>query len=127
MRLCGPFNSGAAAGNAGSATANTDYKTSIPGFVMGCYIKYNHTPPATTDITVVTKSDQSTDPSLTLLVATDQATSKWFFPQAAAVDQAGAANGLYIPMPLLQNINVKIDGADAADNVDIWLLVSLDE
>lgn len=124
----GPINSGAAAGSNGSATASTTTGTQISGRVLGVYIKYNDSPPAgTTTATIATAN--STYPAQTVLSVVNSATSGWFFPRVAACTNAGAAitydgtRPIYDAQPIHDNVKVTISGANAADNIDVWLML----
>lgn len=127
MNLVGPYNSGVAAGSAGSATANTDYSTKIKGNVKAVYIDYKGTtPPATIDVTIKTKGTNPSAPSLTILKAENINTDGWFFPRSAVhLNTTGAAiSDVYSDgIPIDDSLNVLIAGADADNNVDVWLLV----
>lgn len=121
----GPFNSGAAVGSNGSATANTTTAQPINGLVVGVYVKYNDSPPATTDITIATSGDQA--PAETILTLTDKNTNGWFYPRYTAQTQLGvdlSTANTEIPL-LCDKVKVTIAGANAADNVDVWFKVVL--
>lgn len=125
MRLYGPLNSGAAAGGAGVATANASSRTPLVGEVVGIYIKYNDSPPVTTDVTIKTVGTSPAPPTYNLLVVTDSATSGWFYPQVQVHTTAGALiAGEYRSLLVHDYINVVIAQANNADNVDIWLLLA---
>ena len=125
MKLYGPLNSGAAAGVAGSATANASSTVKLHGRVQGIYVKYNDSPPAgTTDVTIKTVGTSAAPPSYNLLVLTDAATSGWFYPRVQVHTTAGAAIAAeYTPLLIADNVNVTIAQANAADNVDVWILL----
>lgn len=125
MKLAGPFNSGAAVGENGSATANADTPHRLTGRVVGIYVKYNDSPPAgTTDVVVKTKGTSPAPPTYNLLALTDAATNGWFYPQAQIHTVAGAPiDGEYTPLLVDDYLNIKIDQANANDNVDVWLLL----
>lgn len=127
MNLVGPYNSGVAAGSAGLATANTDYSTKINGKVKAVYIDFKGTtPPNTTDVTVRTKGTNPSAPSLTILKSENINTDGWFFPCAQKhLNTTGAAiSDVYTDgMPINDSINVLIEGANADNNADVWLLV----
>ena len=130
MKLIGPINSGAAAGSAGSATANSTTAEPICGELYGVYIRYNDSPPATTDVTIATEAAGAAPPAVTLLSLTDANTSGWFYPRIGVQTTAGAAmlfaaGGTAVPgkIPFADKVKVTIAQADAADSVDCWLLV----
>lgn len=121
--IVGPINSGAAVGGNGVATSNADSNVRVCGYVMSVYVKYNDSPPAgTTDVIVKTKGTNS--PSLTILTLTNGATDGWRHPRLLMDDDAGAdLTGVYEAVLIDDYINVKIDQANAADNVDVYLIV----
>jgi hypothetical protein len=125
MHVAGPFNSGAAVGGNGVATANADTPIRICGWVVGIYVKYNDSPPAgTTDVTVKTKGTSPEPPTYNLLAISNAATSGWFYPRAAVHDTVGAAiTGEYTPLLVDDYLNIVIAQANAADNVDVWLMI----
>lgn len=124
MNLVGPINSGVAAGGAGVATANASTSHIVSGRVMGIYVKYNDTPPATTDVTIKTVGTSPAPPTYNFLVLTNAATDGWFYPQVQIHDTAGSAIAAeYTPLLVHDNINVTIAQANSGDSVDVWLLV----
>jgi len=130
MKLLGPFNSGAAAGSAGSATANSTTTAVVSGRLLGVYVKYNDSPPAgTTDVTISTQGASPAPPALAFLTLTNAATDGWFYPRAQVHTVAGAlatsGGGAAIIEPVLihDKVTVTIAQANAADNVDVWLLL----
>jgi hypothetical protein len=124
MKLAGPFNSGAAVGNDGQATANIDTPHRLCGRVAAIYVKYNDSPPATTDVVIKTKGTAPAPPSYNLLALTDAAASGWFYPQAQIHSVVGAAIAdEYTSLLIDDVINIEIDQANANDNVDVWLLL----
>lgn len=121
MSLLGPFNSGAAVGADGSATANATTPGVVSGLVMSIYVRYNDSPPAgTTDVTIATAGNRH--PALTLLTLTNAATDGWFHPTVAQHDTAGAAVTDRQTMLISDQIKVTIAQANAEDSVDIWVL-----
>ena len=129
-KLFGPLNSGAAVGADGVATANADSTVVVSGRVVAMYVKYNHAPPAgTTDVVIKTKGTSPAPPANTLLTLTNAATSGWFYPRQQVHDAAGAGltydatRTVNEAVPVHDLINVSIAQANAADNVDVWLLV----
>lgn len=123
-RISGPFNSGAAVGANGVATANASSPIRLNGKLLGVHIKYNDAPPAaTTDVTIKVAA-ATPNPEMTLLTISDAATDGWFYPAVQACDTAGAAiAGAYLPLIVDGFVNVKIDQANAGDNVDVLLLM----
>lgn len=124
MSMYGPINSGAAAGGNGAATSNKTSSTVISGFIAAIHVKYNDAPPATTDVVIATAGN--TGPAMTLLTLTNKNTSGWFYPRITAQTALGvdSASNTDSQFPVIcDNLKVTIDGADAADNVDVYLLL----
>lgn len=130
MNLIGPLNSGAAAGGAGTATASSTTSVAVSGILHGLYIRYNDSPPATTDVTIATAADSAGDPpSLTILTVTDAATSGWFFPHLHGHDTdasvpAPGADAIRVKPPVYDNLKITIAQANNGDSIDVWFLVS---
>ena len=128
MRVVGPLYSGAAAGSAGSATANSTTAVAIDGQVHAVYLDYLDSPPNTTDVTVATAGVNH--PAVTILAITDAATDGWWYPRAATHSTAGVA-ALYAGsgtavndrLAIADTVKVTIAQANAADGVNVWLLV----
>lgn len=125
MNLVGPINSGPAVGGDGVATASDTTAVYIIGRVQGIYVKYNDSPPAgTTDVTVATLGTSPTAPTYNLLAVVNAATDGWFYPRVQVHTVAGAAIAAeYTPLIVYDRIKVTIAGANAADNVDVWILL----
>lgn len=124
MRVYGPLNSGAGTGGAGVATANTSSATRLVGRVIAIYVKYNDTPPATTDVTVKTLGTSPSAPTQNLLVLTDANTSGWFYPRVQVNATTGSAiAATYDKLAIYDNINVAIAQANDADSVDVWVML----
>lgn len=123
IRLIGPINSGAAVGANGVATANADSSNVIRGIVRAIHVKYNDSPPAgTTDVVIKTKGTDA--PSLTLLTITNSATDAWKMVKHAVQSNLGADIANEYDFPAIHDlVNVKIDQANAGDNIDVFLLV----
>lgn len=130
MNLIGPINSGAASGGAGVATANNSSTALVKGLIRAVYVKYNDSPPATTDVVIKTVGTSPAPPTNTLLTLTNAAASGWFYPRQQVHDSAGAGvsyNGtheIYEPVAVYDYINVAIAQANNDDSVDVWVLVS---
>jgi len=127
--LLGPINSGAAVGSNGAATANNSSTVQLWGEVLAIYVKYNDSPPAgTTDVTVTTVGTSPAPPATTLQSLPNAATDGWFYPRTQIQTTAGTGltydgtNKVEEPIPVCDYVNVKIDQANAADNVDVWIL-----
>jgi hypothetical protein len=126
IKIAGPFNSGVAVGNNGAALINADSPIVLSGLVRGIYVKYLDTPPgATTDILITTKGTNA--PAMTLLSKADNATDGWFYPVGPVhLNSTGAAiANEYLPMPIDDYINVKIDQANAGDGIDVYILLEV--
>lgn len=122
MRVAGPFSSGAAVGSAGAATANQTSTIKLSGLIRGVYLDYQHSPPATTDVTV----EGATAPTQPILSLDNANTDTWKYPHHNVHDAAdgAAVSGVYVPVPFSDYVKVTIAGADASDSVDVYLLVS---
>jgi hypothetical protein len=125
INYIGPINSGAAVGGNGVATANQTSVQVVTGRILGLYVKYNDSPPAgTTDVTIATAG--GTAPAQTILTLTNAATDKWVYPRITPQGVTGvdlAALTVLETIPVHDKIKVTIAQANAADNVDVWLLV----
>lgn len=128
MYMAGPFNSGAAVGGNGVATANKDSAVPVQGEVLAAFVKYNDTPPAGTTVTTI-KTKGTRLPSYNILVITNAATDGLFPVRVQAVDPAAAGltydgtRKVCVPTPIDDYLNIIIAGANAGDNVDVWLLM----
>lgn len=126
--MVGPIYSGAAAGSSGSATANFTTAVPVVGLVHAVYLQYLDSPPNTTDVTVATAG--GAHPAMTILSVADAATNGWWYPRTATHSTAGAA-ALYAGSGTAVNdrvaiadlVKVTIAQANAADGVNVWLLV----
>lgn len=125
IHTVGPLNSGAAVGGAGVATANQTHTIRVSGRLRGIYVKYNHAPPAATcDVTIATVGTNNAPPAQTLLALANAATDGWFYPAPQLHTTAGALiAGEYGQFLVDDLVNVKIDQVDAADNIDVWLVL----
>jgi hypothetical protein len=123
MNLVGPLNSGAAVGGDGVATANETSTVYIVGRGQGIYVKHNGSPPAgTTDVTIATAGTSA--PAYNLLAIVNAATDGWFYPRVQVHTVAGAAiAGEYTPLIVYDKLKVTIAQANAADSVDVWILL----
>lgn len=127
MRLAGPFNSGVAVGADGAATNNFSTDAVLQGVLLGAYVKYNDTPPNTTDVVIKTLgTENGAPPSLTLLTLTNKNTDGYFYPRITPDDTSGvdlSALTILEPAPFSGKINISIAGANAGDSVDVWLFI----
>lgn len=123
MRLLGPINSGLTTGGAGTSTSNAD-TVRMNGRMCGVCVRYNDSPPATTDVVIKTKGTAA--PSITFLTLTNKNTDGWFFPRVIPDDLLGvdlAALAIAEPIPFDDVVNIAIAQANDGDSIDIWLLV----
>lgn len=127
-RIVGPLNSGAAVGGNGAATASATSTIEIRGFVASIGIKYNDAPPAvSTDVTISTQGTSPNAPSRNILTVTNAATDGYFQPQVNVWSTTGAQQAaVWTPIPIADYVTVTIANANAADNVDVWLLMADD-
>lgn len=122
--LVGPINSGSAAGADGLATANGNSESTLKGAVKAVYVKYNDTPPATTDVTVRSVGTSPSAPTYNLLSIANAVVDGWFYPRVAVHDVSGAAiSGQYSEQVIYDYVNVVIAGANAGDSADVWILL----
>jgi hypothetical protein len=121
--LVGPINSGAAVGGNGVATATGESTKKLTGVIYAVVVKYNDSPPgATTVATIKTKGTSPSAPTHNILVLTNTATDVMKFPRMDACTTAGVANSTNdLPVPIDDIAQVVIAGANAGDNVDVWL------
>jgi hypothetical protein len=124
MRLYGPINSGVGAGGAGVATNSATSTTPIAGKVLGAYVRYNHSCPATTDVTLSTLGDDPAIPTQTLLALTDANTDGLFLPRVIPQGTDGvdlAALTIAEPIAIVDFMVLEIAGANNGDSADVWL------
>lgn len=121
--LIGPINSGAAVGGNGVATSTGTSNNVIRGVILAVQVKYNDAPPAgTTVVTVKTKGTNA--PTYNILVITNAATDGVFCSRLDSYNAAGTALLTYDQLPVVEDyVQVVIAGANAADNVDVYLYV----
>ncbi len=128
MRLFGSISSGAAVGSAGSATATTT--TTIPaiGFVAAIIVRYNDSPPSTTDVTIATAG--TGHPAITLLTLTNANTDVTRNVRHAVHDSTGAVvtfdgtNAVYDLPAVADFVTVTIAQANSGDSVDVWIFLT---
>jgi hypothetical protein len=129
MNLIGPINSGTAVGGDGEATANADSPNPVRGLIRAIYVKYNDSPPGTTDVTIASKGTAPLPATRSVLVLTNANTNGWFAPRMPVQDTAGAdltydgTRKVTDLIPVYDHLNIKIEGANAGDSADVWLLV----
>jgi hypothetical protein len=128
INYLGPINSGAAVGANGSATSSALTTGLVNGKVTGVYIKYNDAPPAGTCTATIATANVNY-PGQTVLSVVNAATSGWFFPRVAVHSNAGAAvtydgtRPIYDAQPVHDQLKITISGVNAADNIDVYLLI----
>lgn len=124
LNLVGPLSTGAASGGSGVATASSTTAPEMFGHLVAAYVKYNDSPPATTDLTVSTAGVSPHAPALTLLSLSNVNADGWFYPRVALhTPSGGLAGSLYSYAPVYDQITVLIAQANNDDSVDIWLLI----
>lgn len=118
----GPFNSGAAVGADGAATATAYSPADIHGFIYALYVKYNGDKPATTDVTISTRGASPHIPSVAILTLTDKNTDGLFLPRINAHSILGVvdASGDKL-IPIADVLKILVAGANTDDTVDVWL------
>jgi hypothetical protein len=121
INLVGPINSGVASGGAGVATSNFTSDV-LNGKVVACYVKYNDSPPATTDVVIATSGAQC--PAQSILTLTNKNASNWFYPRLVPQDILGvnlAALTVLEPVAICDKVKVAISDANNGDSVDVYL------
>jgi hypothetical protein len=125
MKVLGPLTSGAAVGANGEATAHTSTEHAVSGQLLGVYVKYNDSPPNTTDVVIATiGTDAGSPPAQTLLTLTNKNADGWFFPRIVPDDATGVeveTPPMLIQIPFSGRVDVLIDDANANDSVSVWL------
>ena len=124
IQAVGPFSSGLAVGGAGVATAETSYTTLITGLVLGVYLKYTDTPPATTD--TVISAINGAFPDMTLFSHSNENTDGMHLLGEQVFDAllGTVITGVYHPIPVVRHaIKVAIAQANANDEVSAWIIV----
>ena len=115
------WNTGVAAGSAGSATA-TGYSPHIAGEVLAVHVAYEDTPPATTDITVSDEGDPSSEAIVSLANAN---TDIKLYPERVRETNDGTdqtydgTRKVYGPHVVHGRLEAVIAGADAGDSATI--------
>jgi hypothetical protein len=124
----GPFNTGAAVGADGAATAHTTTETCIDGTIRAVAFAFNGTCPAGTIVTTVATAGQHA-PAYGIMTRTHSKTVGPFEPTLAAQDTTGAdrtydgnpAHPVMIGLPVDDHIDVKVEGVNAGDSVDVYI------
>lgn len=104
-------------GSNGSATGNAD-SAAFAGEIVGAYLNYSATAPATTDLVIKEKSS-----GVEIYRRNNANSDTYVAPRALAVDATGAnilaseTNGRHpVPFVVDQGVNVDIAGANAETN-----------
>ena len=125
MPLAGPFSTGAAVGSAGAATANADSDIRLTGRVIGIYVQYDDSPPATTDVIIKTVGTSPAPPTYNFLSLTNANTDGWFYPQEQIHTTTGTPVAAeYTPLLVDDYLNASIAQANAGDSVTYWVMLS---
>jgi len=117
------INSGAAAGNDGSATANNTSGHIVVGEICSIGVTYGDSPPGTTDVTIATAGNNG--PALTLLTLTNANSDGWFHLRHKTDDESGAditydgSNEVYEKVCIADNIKVTIAQANSPDTAEV--------
>lgn len=100
-------------GSAGSATG-TGYSGSINGLLLGVYLDYNASAPATTDVTI---STNVTAHGGTILTVSNNNSDGFYPVRVQAVDNTGTAiSGVYELWPISGVVKIAVAQADALTN-----------
>lgn len=96
-------------GSAGSASGNAD-SAEIAGKVLGIFLDYHASAPATTDVTI-----KATSPAdYNILVVSNNATDGYYTPRAKPVDNANVAiTNAHDEFAVAGKVNVAVAQADA--------------
>ena len=117
------INTGAAAGNDGSATANNTSSHVVTGQICSIGVTYGDSPPGTTDVTIATAGNNG--PALTILTITNANTTGWFHPRHVIDDETGSditydgTNEVYDKVCVADNIKVTIAQANSPDTAEV--------
>lgn len=122
------FSTGAAAGDAGSATATGHSTQTARGKVLAVHVQYNDSPPATTDVTV---SDEGDPESETIVNLADANTDVKIYPRRVTEKNDGTdilyttGEEVHEPYVVHGRLEATIAGANAGDSatITVWLEV----
>lgn len=117
MRKFGPLSSGAAVGTNDNATATGTSTHVIIGLVKGVVVKYTGSPPATTEVSIQSKAEDT--PAYDLVPKITGNTDGIFFPLVEVYTNVSHV----VPTPVHNKVTVKIDKADPNDYVEVWLFL----
>ena len=97
-------------GSAGSATGSGTTSYPIIGEILGIYLNFHASAPATTDTTIATTNA----PVFNILVVSNSATDAYKAPRSGAVDAANAAiTNSNVPFVVADTITVSLAQCDA--------------
>ena len=111
----------------GSGDATATSARNIRGKVMAIGLVYDAGSDAGTDVTITTAGDIVA--AQTLLTATDNNTSKWFYPRVPVEDATGTdvtydgTNEIYEPFVISDRIVITVADQTEAKAVTVYLLV----
>ena len=113
-------------GSAGAATGTGTSSSVVFGEVLGVYLNFHASAPATTDTTISTVGGGP--PSYNLLVVTDSATDAYIAPRATAVDSANSAiTNSHTPFVVADKIQVALAGCDALTDAVVAYVILQDQ
>lgn len=102
-------------GTAANATGTGSTDRPIVGRVLGVYLNFHASAPATTDTTLRTKGNSM--PSYNLLVVSNSATDAFIQVAAKPVDNANTAiTNSHIPFVVADYLEIALAGSDALTN-----------
>lgn len=102
-------------GSAGSATGTGYSPRAYNGEVLAMRVDWNASAPATSDIDIVSESDDDS-PEITLYDKDNANTDLWVYPKVQSTDTAGAAiTAEYQHIAIDGRIKVTLGGCDALD------------
>ena len=110
-------------GSAGSASGSGNTTSPVNGLLLGVYLDYNGSAPATTDLTVTLSN-----PGRTILTMTNTVTDAWVPLREQAKDNTGAAiAGIYELVPIDDVVTVSLAQCDALTDAVVAYLKVLKE
>ena len=99
-------------GSAGSATGTGETTRLVRGKVLGVFLNFHASAPATTDTTVRTKG--TTAPSYNIVVVSNSATDVFLQPAGKPVDNTNTAiTNSHAPIPVADYLEIALAGCDA--------------
>lgn len=125
LRIFGPLGTGTTTGGAGTSTSNATSSVIVFGLIHAIYVRYNDSPPATTDLTIATAGNST--PAYTLLTLSNTATSGLYYPRADVRSQTGVSltydgtRTVTDRVVIMDNLKITIAQANDGDSADVWL------